>query len=368
MSSASATRETPVVAATEAYEDWLRERTDVVEADLKYKHEQMKESLFTFLRGTFYRWAALWPAACPELAKAPQVLAVGDLHVENFGTWRDLEGRLVWGVNDFDEVATMPYAADLVRIVTSAMFAKRENGLTIDDETAADAVLQGYTQSLEAGGIPFVLEESHATLRAMAINAERDPVPFWAKMTKLPSATPPKHLRRLLGKWLPDDAEDIIFVSRIAGVGSLGRPRYVAIASCNGGLAAREAKAWLPSAWGWARGKIEDHPYAPRVIRRAVRQSDPYYSVHKKWVTRRLAPHCGRIELAQAPKHRDEREILKAMGRETANLHLGTKHRVGKVMRDLSKRKAGWLLAAAEAMAKATKQDWQDFKASTKSA
>ena len=102
----------------------------------KYKHQQMKASLFAFLRGTFYRWAALWPVACPDLAKAPQVLAVGDLHVENFGTWRDLEGRLIWGVNDFDEVATMPYAVDLVRTVTSAMFAKREKGLTIDDEAA----------------------------------------------------------------------------------------------------------------------------------------------------------------------------------------------------------------------------------------
>ena len=81
-----------------------------------------------------------------------------------------------------------------------------------------------------------------------------------------------------------------------------------------------------------------------------------------------MAPHCGRIELTQAPKHRDEREILKAMGRETANLHLGTRHRTGKVLRDLSERKPGWLLAAADAMGKATKQDWQDFLASTKSA
>ena len=30
-------------------------------------------------------------------------LSVGDLHVENFGTWRDSEGRLIWGINDFDE-------------------------------------------------------------------------------------------------------------------------------------------------------------------------------------------------------------------------------------------------------------------------
>ena len=38
-----------------------------------------------------------------KLAKARKVLAVGDLHIENFGTWRDLEGRLIWGVNDLGQ-------------------------------------------------------------------------------------------------------------------------------------------------------------------------------------------------------------------------------------------------------------------------
>ena len=51
------------------------------------------------------------------------MLAVGDMHVENFGTWRDAEGRLVWGVNDFDEAAKMPYTIDLVRLAASAMLA-----------------------------------------------------------------------------------------------------------------------------------------------------------------------------------------------------------------------------------------------------
>ena len=27
------------------------------------------------------------------LMRGPEVVAVGDIHVENFGTWRDLEGR-----------------------------------------------------------------------------------------------------------------------------------------------------------------------------------------------------------------------------------------------------------------------------------
>jgi hypothetical protein len=35
--------------------------------------------------------------------EAPRVLCVGDLHVGSFGTWRDAEGRLCWGVDDFDD-------------------------------------------------------------------------------------------------------------------------------------------------------------------------------------------------------------------------------------------------------------------------
>jgi hypothetical protein len=113
---ATASGSAPIIAATIGYERWLHKRIDVVEADLELKHQQMAGSLFAFLRATFYRWASLWPEVCPDLVEAPRVLAVGDLHVENFGAWRDTEGRLIWGVNDFDEVANMPYAVDLVRL------------------------------------------------------------------------------------------------------------------------------------------------------------------------------------------------------------------------------------------------------------
>ncbi len=51
------------------------------------------------------------------------VLAVGDLHVENYGTWRDPEGRWVWGINDFDEAFPMAFTIDLVRLSTSTLFA-----------------------------------------------------------------------------------------------------------------------------------------------------------------------------------------------------------------------------------------------------
>ncbi len=80
--------------ATASYEQWMRECTTVVSSDLALKHAQMREGAFLYLRGTFYRWAQMWPAICADLCRAPSVLAVGDLHVNSFGTWRDAEGRL----------------------------------------------------------------------------------------------------------------------------------------------------------------------------------------------------------------------------------------------------------------------------------
>ena len=76
----------------------------------------MKTHPFVFLRATFFRWAGQIEALCPDLADAPAVLSLGDAHIENFGTWYDDEGRLVWGVYDFDEVAEIAYPFDLVRL------------------------------------------------------------------------------------------------------------------------------------------------------------------------------------------------------------------------------------------------------------
>jgi uncharacterized protein (DUF2252 family) len=73
-----------------AFENWLRRRCKVVEGDLAYKHKRM--SAFVFLRATYFRWAKRIETICPELKNAPRVLCVGDIHTENFGTWRDAQG------------------------------------------------------------------------------------------------------------------------------------------------------------------------------------------------------------------------------------------------------------------------------------
>src|SRR5215472_15218166 len=175
-----------IVAVTADFERWTAKQLTVVRGDLFLKHKLMARAVFPFLRSTFYRWAQLWPVVCPELARAPQVLTVGDLHVENFGTWRDLEGRLIWGVNDFDEAWPAAYAADLVRLLVSAYLAIGEDHLAISRKTARQAIEQGYRDSIAKGGGPFVLAEHHKWLRRLALSKLRDPVVFWGKIVACP--------------------------------------------------------------------------------------------------------------------------------------------------------------------------------------
>lgn len=167
-----------IVKATRRFEDWLGHHTELVKQDLRLKHSSMKQTVFSFLRATYYRWAQIWPDVCIDLAKAPHVLAVGDLHVENFGTWRDVEGRLIWGVNDFDESHPVSYANDLVRLAVSAHLAAEAGHLPLERKDICDAILEGYREAMQHGGLPYVLGENHGWLREIAESKLREPVHF----------------------------------------------------------------------------------------------------------------------------------------------------------------------------------------------
>ncbi len=355
--------------ATDRYEAWLRSTLPVViEADLEFKHQQMTAALFPFFRTTFYRWAERWVELCPHLTSGPVVLGVGDLHVENYGTWRDVEGRLVWGINDFDEATDLPYAADLVRLATSAALAAAGHHLSSEPQAAAEAMVAGYEEGLRRGGRPFVLAERHGELRRLASGELRDPAQFWAKMQALPEPTlslyPPDAVTAVVAA-LPGPGAGTSIRSRRAGLGSLGRPRLVALASWQGGQVAREVKALLPSAWDWALGGAEPSIRYAEVVRAAVRDQDPGTAVRDRWLVRRLAPDCARIELADLPAVRDETVLLRSMGHELANVHLGTPAAVPAIIDDLverSRRHPGWLVAAAERMVGDTEADWNAWR------
>ena len=323
----------------------------------------MAEDPFNFLRGTFYRWAQVWREVCPELAQAPEVLAVGDLHVENFGTWRDAEGRLVWGVNDFDETYPMPYTNDLVRLAVSANLAASEGHLKIHGTAIAKAILDGYVECLRSGGRPFVLEEHHLWLRSIA-NAElRNPEHFWNKMDEQASVqNAPKSARRALRSLLPDKGLEYRVVHRVAGVGSLGHERFVAIADWQGDRIAREAKALTPSACIWAYNqKARKGGLYEEILETACRDIDPFVQTRGRWLVRRLSPDCSRVELTTLPAKVDEKRLLESMGFETGNIHMGSRKAVKAVRKDLARRGKGWLHNATKQMIESVVNDYDDW-------
>ena len=355
-----------IVKATHRFEEWLGRHAKLVKPDLRLKHQRMAEAVFPFLRATFYRWVQIWPEVCPDLAKAPHVLAVGDLHVENFGTWRDVEGRLVWGVNDFDEAAVLPYTIDLVRLATSALLAIADGHLALKPKEACVSILEGYKESHACRGRPFVLEEQNTWLRQIATGVLRDPVHFWQKMDKLPRiAEVPISAREALEHLMPERGLTYRTLRRVAGLGSLGHVRVVALALCCGARVAREAKELAPSAVYWATGdegpsEILYHA----IISLAVRCHDPFVQLRGHWIVRRLSPHCSRIELNVLPTNRDELRLLTAMGWETANIHLGNVDAHKYIRRHLSRLKPNWLFAAAKDMEEAVTKDWHDWRKS----
>jgi hypothetical protein len=351
--------------ATASYEHWMRRCTTVISSDLRSKHEQMKESPFLFLRGTFYRWAQQWSSICSDLCDAPEVLAVGDLHVNSFGTWRDVEGRLCWGVDDFDEAFRLPYTNDLVRLAASMKIVIDAEGLSIKVKAGCDAILEGYVRSLKAGGRPLVLAEREQKLGKLGIDSFKPPTDFWDKLNQLPPVRQElaPDVRRALEKTLPDPQMEYRVVRRQAGLGSLGQQRFVAIGEWRGGYVAREAKAVLPSACVWMTGEVgHGQSNYEDAISSAVRSPDPFQVIQGSWLIRRLSPDSNPIDIQTLPKHSDEQMILQAMGAEAANVHLGTKRQATRVLKDLSKRKANWLRDSANHMAAAVEKDWKRYK------
>lgn len=362
--------ERDIIAATEAYEKWMAQRTKVLPGDLAKKHSEMSADPFKFMRGTYYRWAEKYPELLPELQKAPVVNSVGDLHTENFGTWKDSSGRRVWGVNDFDESFPLPYTNDLVRVVTSANMLKQNGMLKLSLKDAATEILDGYRQGLQDGGKPIVLSEN-LKLSGLADKQAPQPGKFWRKLDEQIGTSPTKDVPTdaaiALKSILPDSIQiqDLKLGHRQAGVGSLGRQRFAALGEVAGENVAAEVKALLPSANYFASGKPGEKSHYIETMGQAVRAADPNLNVQGNWVVRSLSPDRFKIDLAELTHGKDEAAVLRAMGYEAANIHLGSKSTVPSILRDLSARDSrnpNWLVDAAKTMSKSTLEDYDTWK------
>jgi uncharacterized protein DUF2252 len=361
-----------IVKSTDAYEAWMRERTDVSDKLLEKKHRKMRDGAFPFLRATFYRWIEQWPAICAKLARRQQdvVLAVGDLHVENFGVWRDAQQRSVWGVNDFDDACELPFTSDLVRLATSAMLAAAAAKIAVTADTVCGFVLDGYVTGLVKAEPIVIPANGKGPLAKLTRDTQEKSEEFWPK--KLDPEENPEVDRRDL----PEGLEDMFRASFRAngratfrkqkspgGLGSLGRRRFTAVETLEKGVYdAREAKALVPSALYWFRQQHDMPSQTATLLQHAIRIPDPYFQVHDRWLIRQLAPDVAKIEMPEDPA--DKRlalapALLRLMGQETANIHLGSFSRADleKRLKELE-RNERWFAAATERMIASTRSDY----------
>lgn len=354
-----------IVEATQSYECWLQRHVQVVPADLERKHRQLAENPYSFFRGSHYRWAQRWQCGADDVRRAPRVLAVADLHIENFGTWRDLEGRLIWGVNDFDEACPLPYTQDLVRLAAGVAIARKATDLDLGLGDATEAILAGYRSSLKQGPKAFVIENQHSWLREISLEELREPRAFWEALEKHGESCedPPPEAERLLRRELPEERTPETVFRRVAGMGSLGMPRFVALAEWAGSPVAREAKQLPPPAYYWARGSRARRPrrYSTRLADLHP-HPDPCYRPDGHWVVKRLAPDCAKVKLTHLDDDAARLRLLEAMGFETANLHLGSAESAETLLHDLDARERGWLKAAAKEMASALLEDYDEWR------
>jgi uncharacterized protein (DUF2252 family) len=316
---------------------------------LRLKVARMAASPFAFFRGTFHLFArdVLDRAneALPALATAGAELdLVGDIHSENFGTFKAADGNVHYDVNDFDETTRGRPTFDVARLATSLFLAAREAGLgTGGAVPILLTFLQTYAAEVQRlvkkGGAGLdVAEASPSGERAVdEFVKEKAAAKRPAFIEALTEADGPRR-RFVRGKQyynLPDDQaaqarrlvedyrrrpgapaepEDYYAVEdvagRVAGVGSMGRFRYAVLVAGKGTEKAHnvilEFKESLPSAYDTCRGR-ETGPEAlkgraERVVavqRRSQAAGSAFLGVaadgDRSFQAREIDPHADRI-------------------------------------------------------------------------
>jgi uncharacterized protein (DUF2252 family) len=266
---------------------------------LRVKVARMAESPFAFFRGTFHLYArdVLERQLVPELlfnGEGTELDLVGDIHSENYGTYKAADGLVHYDVNDFDETTRGRFDFDVCRLATSLLLASQARGDPLGETVQiALATLATYTDIVipalkKSRDLDFDINETNpgafspvSALIATAAAAKRPA--FIQRLTELKDGhrrlTRSTHYFnlsdaerdqavRLLGdyrKRLPHsedtknyyDVEDVC--GRISGIGSMGRYRYVVLVSGKGSFEARnvliEFKEARPSAYDLYRNR-----------------------------------------------------------------------------------------------------------------
>ncbi len=124
-------------------------------AAFRRKFRKMAASPFAFYRGSASLFYADMTGAYADTSflnpQTSRVWIHGDLHAENFGTYMNSSGQLVFNVNDFDEAYIGPFSWDLKRFAASVALIGYAKALS--DDVIGDLVTRfanAYVTELRA--------------------------------------------------------------------------------------------------------------------------------------------------------------------------------------------------------------------------
>ncbi len=377
---------------------------------LALKFAKMRRSPFVFLRGTSHLFHAQVQRR-GALKNSPPAWCCGDLHLENFGSYKGDNRLAYFDLNDFDEAALAPAAWDPLRMLTSVRLAAEELRL---DAAQADAMartmLDAYADALAAGKAYWLERETaagpvHELLDQVGLRKRAD---FLARRCEAPSrngksrrlrvdgvralAASPDEKRRV-GEFMlafaqtqsnPRFFEVLDVARRIAGTGSLGVPRFVILVRGKGSLDSQyllDLKAAQPStlaaAGGCKQPRLGDEAQRVVAVQRRMQAVSmaflhPVQFDGQPFVLRGLQPNEDRLDLAAlASDRRGLADSLATMGRLLAWAQLRSSGRDGSApadeLIDFGQRGRGegkWrdrLMALSRAAAGQAREDWTLF-------
>ncbi|AEI80962.1 hypothetical protein CNE_2c20090 [Cupriavidus necator N-1] len=311
---------------------------------------------FAFFRGTNHLYAASLRDEA-AMCNAPITYVCGDLHLENFGSFKGDNGLVYFDLNDFDDALVAPLTVDVVRMLSSVLVAAGQLGLSeAGAMRACEAMLSTYAAVLQTGK-PRWLERATAvgmvaTLLRRVKGRKRGAL--LAELTTLrkgkrrlvcngrhalPADKPARERARAIlaayskqghhGHRLAlDDA-----ARRVAGIGSLGLERYMVLArdELSGMQRLVDIKRAAPSPWQ-DLPSLSLPPWgsdARRVaaVQQVMQAASPALLSavdmgKASYLVKSLQPTADRVDLAHCSNFAALRELLGTMAHAAAWAHL----------------------------------------------
>lgn len=374
---------------------------------LQLKYSRMRSDPFAFLRGACHLFYGQLPRS-GLFKNAPPVWSCGDLHLENFGSYKGDNRLAYFDMNDFDEGILAPASWDVVRMLTSLRVGAHSIGLKPKDVQAlCDTFLDGYGAALVQGKSYWIEHRTaHGLIRRLLDGLQdRQRKDFLDARTHVKGrnksrtrslqvdgkkALPASEAQRTsVTRFMagfakrqsnPDFFKVLDVARRVAGTGSLGVARYVVLVEGKGSpdgnylldLKAAQASSLEP----WVKLKQPKWPtQAHRIVEvqrrlQAVSMAflQPVEINGQPYVLRGLQPAEDRVTLDGAKQPRaDIEHVIHGMGELVAWGQLRSGGRQGSATADElidfaagPKWKLKWL-DASQACAKQTLADAATF-------